>query len=575
MRREFLPVIRAGSLLSLGRDREDCAVVCLQQLDSPRQIAGVPELASDPKVGTEERAGEFGHQFLGRIVGLRRLEGSEGRHCDVGELGPERRLPPPTGTRGPCQFDPGRGTFALLGEAGNTDVGCFAGYGAGGIARMALTTQYGWRALGNWRWPAAGACLLLIVFLLAPGPTFFWNFWGFRSLFHDSFGWGSSWAAVVALPIAFVYVIALPIALRWLLLGRKPLRALIAVMLIYGSTPLLHGLLDANFNQQSGKAQKYYIVKPNGDIATSDSEGFDGDLGIPKRLLTPDVARIIRRQELGLHARPVTGDVRTLAFFDTITGKPRVWYSRRPDGGYDLFDAEGFAPGSGVLLQSVSQNVVEAIQAYAAAEQERARADEKKRALEAQAKAKEADERSKIAAREEMIRQLVVLFVPTGYTPGAVIVGVKPEQPTDQSSREAVQEVMLQLSANLRARGFSANALAERVYGSPYFDSIMSGDYGPLYDTGLAKRMRAAIFTLVSAQCQAATSISGVMSCTVNSRFRVIGHNGADVYTLQLEEIGASSSWQDAIRQATQQLFLRHPEFFDALGKSEALPPQP
>lgn len=36
-----------------------------------------------------------------------------------------------------------------------------------------------------------------------------------------------------------------------------------------------------------------------------------------------------------------------LAFFNPVTGESAIWYHKRPDGGYDLFDAPGFHPNYG------------------------------------------------------------------------------------------------------------------------------------------------------------------------------------------------------------------------------------
>jgi hypothetical protein len=85
---------------------------------------------------------------------------------------------------------------------------------------------------------------------------------------------------VAAVPSAFGYVIAFPVALRWLPFGRQRTHALGALLLIYGSPPLLHALLDTNFNQESGKSQKWYAVQPSGGIALSDSGGFDPATGV-------------------------------------------------------------------------------------------------------------------------------------------------------------------------------------------------------------------------------------------------------------------------------------------------------
>lgn len=43
-----------------------------------------------------------------------------------------------------------------------------------------------------------------------------------------------------------------------------------------------------------------------------------------------------------------------LIFFDTVTGKPKVWFYKKRDGGFDLFDQPGFHPTTRNELQSVT-----------------------------------------------------------------------------------------------------------------------------------------------------------------------------------------------------------------------------
>jgi len=54
-------------LLCLGCDREDCSVIVTQKINPLADVAAVPELALDAKMGAEEGTREFRYQFLGRI----------------------------------------------------------------------------------------------------------------------------------------------------------------------------------------------------------------------------------------------------------------------------------------------------------------------------------------------------------------------------------------------------------------------------------------------------------------------------------------------------------------------------
>jgi len=46
-------------------------------------------------------------------------------------------------------------------------------------------------------------------------------------------------------------------------------------------------------------------------------------------------------------------DAHHFQFFDPRTGKPRVWYYKRADGGYELFDRPGADPGTGEALRAI------------------------------------------------------------------------------------------------------------------------------------------------------------------------------------------------------------------------------
>ena len=55
------------SLRGFARRREDCAVVLFEEPDPIGDVAGVPKLALDPEVSTEECCREFRDQLLGSV----------------------------------------------------------------------------------------------------------------------------------------------------------------------------------------------------------------------------------------------------------------------------------------------------------------------------------------------------------------------------------------------------------------------------------------------------------------------------------------------------------------------------
>jgi hypothetical protein len=405
----------------------------------------------------------------------------------------------------------------------------------------------------NWLWILIAAVLLIVAPLLTPGAIYFWSYGGFRSLLHDDLGVGANWAAVLALVCAFFYAIAVPYALRWLLIGRRRIQSLAAILVVFGSAPLLHAVLDSNFNQTSGEAQKWYVVRPGGDIVLSDSGGFDPATGVERHVLTPQIALIIERQKRGIRPQRVLGDPRKLTFFEPTTGRPLIWYSKAADGSVLLFEAEGFDPQTGTLLLPVTSEVVAAVRQNADAEDTRA-----------QTAAAERTARAEKEAKERARQELAALFGADGYAPGVTIVGAKPVRLNDQVSAQAARALVADAMANLHSKGLSAAALSSAVYATSHYDTLMQGDGAILTEAGLSAKLREAVFALVEATCREAGSIGGVISCTVTANVRVLPGAGTVPSSGEWTEIGAATSQGEAVNRAAQLLIDRHPQILGA-----------
>jgi hypothetical protein len=381
-----------------------------------------------------------------------------------------------------------------------------------------------------------------------PGAIYFWGYRGFKSLFHDDLGLGTNLASVLGLVCAFFYALATPYALRWLIIGRRRVQSFVAVLVVFGSAPLLHAFLDSNFNQATGEAQKWYIWLPGGEILPSDSAGFDPSTGIEKRRLTPQVADIIARQKKGLRPRQVLSDPRQLAFFDPVTGRPQIWYSVGPEGNYRLFDSEGFDPDNGALLLAVTDKVAPEI-IHRAAEV----------AIQAQAEAKARADRATAEARDRVHRELQVLFGAGTYAPGVVIVGAKARQAKDPVSTQAARAIVLQLLANLRGNGEIGAELMPEVYDTVYYGALMRGDKDIFSESGLAQRVGAALLVLVDCTCRQTASLGGAVSCNMVADFRTLKENGLAESSDEWTETGVGATQDGAIARTVQLLIERHP----------------
>jgi hypothetical protein len=399
----------------------------------------------------------------------------------------------------------------------------------------------------HWIWFLIAAIILIIAPILTPGAVYFWSYWGFESLFRDDLGFGANVSAVLALVFAFCYAMAAPLALRWLIIGRRRLESFIAILIVFGSTPALHMLLDSNFNQATGAAQKWYVWRPGGDIILSDAGGFDPLTGTEKRRLTPDIARLIERQKRGLRPGQITSDPRQLEFFDRLTGMPKIWYSTQSDGAFRLFDSEGFDPSSGVLLTPITDNLISKIYAHAA-----------EAALQTQAAAALRAEQEAATAKAKAHNDLMSAFSPGVYPPGTVLVGVRARQLNDPTSRQAAQVVVYQAVAALRARGIHAAEVASGVYGAKFFDKLMQGDTTPLSETGLMDKMGAALLIWVDCTCQPVTSINGLVSCNIITSNRIISAGNGEILANEWKGTGVGVNRDAAIAQGAEFLFERH-----------------
>ena len=205
-------------------------------------------------------------------------------------------------------------------------------------------------------WIIAAACLLLIALpFFTPASYFLWGLGSARQFFEDQLGLGHSFATVSAVVFMFLYTIALPYAIGWLVLGRsraKLIPAFLAILFVFGSKPLLKGLLGSSFNAKTGAAQKCYSWRGNGIVLTERGpSGCEVDPVSGQRTfeITPDVAAILARQQ-----RPpqrIAVNDTPPQFFDPTSGRPLVWYDQTANDSVELYDSDGFSPTTGNRLR--------------------------------------------------------------------------------------------------------------------------------------------------------------------------------------------------------------------------------
>jgi hypothetical protein len=116
------------------------------------------------------------------------------------------------------------------------------------------------------------------------------------------------------------------------------------------------------FVARDSLAYKYCAATPEG-IKVFDDRVKDPVYGVQAEPCTLDQTVEIRRIKnpiLGPQ-RVQVGDARSFAFFEPVTGHPRIWYHKTSAGEYEFFDRMGNDPETGVPLQIVDQQTREEV----------------------------------------------------------------------------------------------------------------------------------------------------------------------------------------------------------------------
>lgn len=236
------------------------------------------------------------------------------------------------------------------------------------------------------------------------------------------------------------------------------------------------------FASRDAYAYKWCADTPEG-IRTFDAAGIDPVYGIPLKPCTFDQIVALRQRQKGFSGPQALQieNPRRFEFFDTITGKPRVWFYKSPDGGYEFYDRPGKHPGTGEDLRPVDREVMQELVRL----QELARAQRTEREL--QAKQQEAEQ---IAAAQEREHQaLLNRYINTGIvrrggTRMATILIL-------QEGQDSFSSVEGTLITSLSKRGIEA---VSSFFKPPFVlegraRKLLAGDWNEATQLGLSKRV--------------------------------------------------------------------------------------
>ncbi len=171
------------------------------------------------------------------------------------------------------------------------------------------------------------------------------------------------------------------------------------------------------FNPRSSEPSDWYFKDKNGRIEILDLMGFDPETGEELQPVTRDIVDQWKAQNADViitHNRPPPqriNDPEKFAFFDALTGKPRVWYWRGPNCEYEFYDNSGYHPRTGEPLAVISREAIAAwkrdMDVVEKKERESREREERDRqsALEHERKRAEQEERIHEAALEQQERE--------------------------------------------------------------------------------------------------------------------------------------------------------------------------
>ena len=139
---------------------------------------------------------------------------------------------------------------------------------------------------------------------------------------------------------------------------------------------------DSYFDFYNKEPLKWYAETPEG-IRYFDTDGYDPKYGIKLKPVTPDMIEKYKKQQMKMYPKRIAlSSLEGIEFFDSITGKPRVWYYRDKDGTFEFFDGPGFHPTYNVALKPITPDIIISLKEKIRENQEKAAAEMEKSAVE-------------------------------------------------------------------------------------------------------------------------------------------------------------------------------------------------
>jgi hypothetical protein len=284
-------------------------------------------------------------------------------------------------------------------------------------------------------------------------------------------------------------------------------------------------------------AYKWCADTPEG-LRAFDSGGIDPIYGIPLKPCTFDQKIALREAKIGsLGPRKLDiGDARQFAFFST-TDKPRVWYSKRPDGTFEFYDRQGPSPETGEELRPVDRKTrEEIIRAQKAAADQHA----KQQAIEAATE----QEFTKNALIERYINTAVVKRVGEKQVAFLVLAkGPDSVSGAEESLGNALATQGFRPVATFFKPAFVQDGRAER---------LMSGDWKQATELEIKKRVDYVVLARASVGFSSSSQFEGIISANLTLQLKCLNMISSTFCGSQsFETVGAGYTNAAALENAT------------------------
>lgn len=236
----------------------------------------------------------------------------------------------------------------------------------------------------------------------------------------------------------------------------------------------------------------------------------------------------------------ISGDPRGFEFFDSVKGKPKVWYYRWPEGRFDFFDKAGFHPTTWEELRPVTFDVVmEIIKAH----------DEVRSSREGEGRRLEAEDRQRKRAQYLEDYLNVAIRNRAGVREAAILMLGGTDHPSSIVEEEFQSGLMgrgVHPIQDLFKPAFVTEGKAHR---------LMSGDWSELRDLAVHERVDY-LFVVNSAMTYAPTSqAEGLLSGTLEIELKcydAVGQKPCGSKTFHVR--GAGFTRADALQVAVSNL---------------------